>query len=127
MRQPTVERQDAHAHHVVTRVVKVRPHDPEPGHIYHAAAEILRGGLVAFPTETVYGLGANALDPRAVARIFAAKGRPANDPLTVHLSCVDDLPCVARFIPRIAWELTRVFWPGPLTLILPNNATCLTM
>jgi len=121
MRQPTIERQDAHTYHVMTRVVNVRPHDPEAGHIYHAAVEILRGGLVAFPTETVYGLGANALDPRAVACIFAAKGRPANDPLIVHLSCVDDLPCVARFIPRVAWELTRVFWPGPLTLILPKQ------
>jgi L-threonylcarbamoyladenylate synthase len=75
----------------MTRVLSVHRDNPQPGHIYHTAAEILRGGLVAFPTETVYGLGANALDAQAVARIFEAKGRPADDPLIVHLASADDL------------------------------------
>lgn len=86
------------------------------------AAEIIRqGGLVAFPTETVYGLGANALDERAVQRIFEAKGRPAADPLIVHLSGVDEIGRVARQTPEIARKLAAAFWPGPLTLILPKQ------
>ncbi len=68
----------------------------------------------------MYGLGANALDPRAVRRIFDAKGRPAEDPLIVHLSSVRDLPRVARDIPALAWELGEKFWPGALTLVLPK-------
>ncbi len=86
-----------------------------------AAAIIRRGGLVAFPTETVYGLGANALDAAAVARIFAAKERPAADPLIVHLSGLDQLPHVARTIPAAAQTLAETFWPGPLTLVLPKQ------
>lgn len=86
------------------------------------AAEVLRaGGLVALPTETVYGLGANALDPKAVARIFAAKRRPAFDPLIVHLAAFDDWPTVARALPPHAAALARRFWPGPLTLVLPKQ------
>jgi L-threonylcarbamoyladenylate synthase len=96
----------------------VQLENPEPEVIARAAAEIRRGGLVAFPTETVYGLGANALDATAVARIFEAKGRPATDPLIVHLTSAADLNRVARDVPRIAEPLTRTFWPGPLTLVL---------
>ena len=76
------------------------------------------GGLVAFPTETVYGLGANALDRSAVARIFIAKGRPSTDPLIVHVSSVGDMTRVARDVPAIAYDAAAAFWPGPLTLIL---------
>jgi L-threonylcarbamoyladenylate synthase len=84
-----------------------------------AAAALLRAGrLVAFPTETVYGLGANALDAEAVAGIFRAKGRPADDPLIVHLAGSEDLPRVARTIPPLAWRLAQAFWPGPLSLVL---------
>jgi L-threonylcarbamoyladenylate synthase len=88
-----------------------------------AAAEILRrGGLVAFPTETVYGLGADALDPRAVARIYAAKGRPSFNPLIVHLAAADQLPRLARTVSPLAQRLAAAFWPGPLTLVLPRQA-----
>jgi len=87
-----------------------------------AAAEILQhGGTVAFPTETVYGLGANALDPEAVAKIFAAKQRPSWDPLIVHISDAAMLHRVAAEIPAAAARLIEAFWPGPLTLLLPRN------
>ena len=76
------------------------------------------GELVAFPTETVYGLGADAANPEAVAKIFAAKGRPADHPLIVHLPGAGYLDRWARDIPAVAWELAEAFWPGPLTLIL---------
>ena len=83
------------------------------------AAEILRsGGLVVFPTETVYGLGADAKSPAAVARIFAAKGRPADHPLIVHMARRDHLSQWSRDIPPAAFVLARRYWPGPLTLIL---------
>lgn len=83
------------------------------------AADVLRGGgLVALPTETVYGLGANAADDRAVARIFAAKGRPADHPLIVHLASAQQMSDWACDVPPAAWKLAGHFWPGPLTLIL---------
>ncbi|WP_164101041.1 L-threonylcarbamoyladenylate synthase [Candidatus Laterigemmans baculatus] len=86
------------------------------------AAKILRGGgLVALPTETVYGLGADAANEHAVRRIFAAKGRPADHPLIVHLGRTADLERWAREIPPLAWRLAERFWPGPLTLILKRN------
>jgi L-threonylcarbamoyladenylate synthase len=87
------------------------------------AAELLRAGrLVAFPTETVYGLGALALDPAAVRRIFEAKGRPARNPLIVHVSSVDQARRVAATWPEAAQRLAERFWPGPLTLVLPRAA-----
>ena len=86
--------------------------------IEKAVALLRQGELVAFPTETVYGLGADAANPAAVARIFAAKGRPADHPLIVHLPGDDHLEHWARDIPDLAWELAEAFWPGPLTLIL---------
>ena len=94
----------------------------DSGPALRRAADLLRAGrLVAFPTETVYGLGANALDADAVARIFAAKGRPATNPVIVHVSSVDAaLPLVAEF-PATARKLAAVFWPGPLTLVLPKS------
>ncbi|HEY0757996.1 MAG TPA: L-threonylcarbamoyladenylate synthase [Acidisarcina sp.] len=86
------------------------------------AAETIRsGGLVAFPTETVYGLGANALDPAAIARIFEAKRRPRWDPLIVHISDAAMLGKIARDIPPYAHSLMQRFWPGPLTLLLPKR------
>jgi L-threonylcarbamoyladenylate synthase len=85
-------------------------------------AELLRaGGTVAFPTETVYGLGANALDQAAVKRIFEAKQRPAWDPLIVHVANEEQLAMVAVEIPRNAHLLMEAFWPGPLTLLLPKS------
>ncbi|MDH5255133.1 MAG: L-threonylcarbamoyladenylate synthase [Gammaproteobacteria bacterium] len=89
-----------------------------PADIARAAGILLRGGLVAFPTETVYGLGADAASETAVARIFAAKGRPADHPLIVHVAAAADVARWARDIPPVAWELAARFWPGPLTLIL---------
>ncbi|MER3523620.1 MAG: threonylcarbamoyl-AMP synthase [Ignavibacteria bacterium] len=89
-----------------------------------AAALIRRGELVAFPTETVYGLGANALDARAVKKIFWAKGRPSDNPLIVHLFDVEQLPSLVRSIPDTFWKLAHVFVPGPLTFVLPR-AECI--
>jgi L-threonylcarbamoyladenylate synthase len=86
------------------------------------AAEAIRAGrLVVFPTETVYGLGANALDPAAVRRAFAAKGRPADNPLIVHAPDVASARALARSWPETAERLARAFWPGPLTLVLPRD------
>ena len=86
------------------------------------AADLIRNGeLVAFPTETVYGLGANALDPVAVAKIFEAKGRPHFDPLIVHVGSVADLETLVSDIPELAEELAARFWPGPLTMVLPKT------
>lgn len=87
------------------------------------AAELLRAGrLVAFPTETVYGLGADARNPEAVAAIFAAKGRPANHPLIVHIRAAADLDDWADPVPDSARRLAEAFWPGPLTLVLKSRA-----
>ena len=87
-----------------------------------AARELEAGRLVAFPTETVYGLGADAENPDAVARIYAAKGRPANHPVIVHLAPEADIGYWAREIPAQAHTLIEAFWPGPLTLILKRAA-----
>jgi L-threonylcarbamoyladenylate synthase len=106
----------------MTRILTLSPHTPDPDLIRQASDIILRRGLVAFPTETVYGLGANALDEEAVAKIFIAKGRPSNDPLIVHVASVDDISRVASEIPPIVQKLADAFWPGPLTLILPKQA-----
>ncbi len=86
------------------------------------AEQILQnGGLVAIPTETVYGLSANALDPVAVARIFEAKDRPSFDPLIVHIPSIHFLARYAAEIPDLAWKLCDAFWPGPLTLLLSKD------
>jgi len=90
---------------------------------YARAVELLTAGeLVAFPTETVYGLGADAANPQAVAKIFAAKGRPADHPLIVHVAGHDWVEQWAQEVPDVAWELMETFWPGPLTLILKKQA-----
>jgi L-threonylcarbamoyladenylate synthase len=93
----------------------------DPAGVQEAAAILRAGGLVAFPTETVYGLGANALDATAVAGIFRAKRRPASDPLIVHLADASGLNLVGRTDAR-ALHLAERFWPGPLTLVLPRQA-----
>ena len=91
---------------------------PSAAEIERAAALLRSGGLVAFPTETVYGLGADARNPDAVARIFAVKGRPQDHPVIVHIPGIEYLERWAREVPALAWTLARGFWPGPLTLIL---------
>ncbi len=88
--------------------------------IEEAAEIIRRGGLVAFPTETVYGLGGNALDPAASRKIYAAKGRPSDNPLIVHVSCIGEVEPLVTGIPTGGRRLMETFWPGPLTLILPK-------
>ncbi len=88
------------------------------------AGEILRrGGIVAIPTETVYGLAASALDDEAIKKVFAAKGRPQNNPLIVHISDIKELESVADDIPEVAKKLARRFWPGPLTMVLKRKET----
>lgn len=89
--------------------------------IKDATASLIAGNLVAFPTETVYGLGADALNVKAVARIYKAKGRPTNHPLIVHVSSMDKLDKWAEDIPEYAIKLARNFWPGPMTLVLPRT------
>lgn len=105
----------------MSRVLTVDGARPDPQTIEEAAAVLRRGGLVAFPTETVYGVGANALDATAVSRIFAAKGRPASDPVIVHLAHASDIFTVASDVPPIALTLGERFWPGALTLILKKR------
>ena len=86
------------------------------------AAEILKnGGLVAFPTETVYGLGANALNEEAAKKIYAAKGRPSDNPLIAHISCMEELPAIVKEIPEAGRKLAEKYWPGPLTMIFPKK------
>jgi L-threonylcarbamoyladenylate synthase len=94
--------------------------EPTSEQLDRAAAALRRGALVAFPTETVYGLGADARNPEAVRRIFAAKGRPSDHPVIVHLAKAGDLAAWARHVPAGAEALAMAFWPGPLTLILPR-------
>jgi len=101
----------------VTRILQA-----DAAAIAEAATILRRGGLVAFPTETVYGLGAVALDEVAVRRIFAAKGRPANHPLIVHVQSSDGIESLCARWPPAAALLAQRFWPGPLTLVLPRTA-----
>ncbi|MBO8142658.1 MAG: threonylcarbamoyl-AMP synthase [Firmicutes bacterium] len=101
-----------------TRVIRVDPVNPDERAIAEAARVIREGGLVAFPTETVYGLGADALNPDAVRKIFAAKGRPGDNPLIVHLAGVHELRRVASAFPPLLGALARRFWPGPLTAVI---------
>ena len=101
--------------------IKIDSKRPQIDAIRLAANVIRKGGLVAFPTETVYGLGANALDSNAVASIFKAKERPADNPTIVHISGKKDMHRLARSVPRKAEMLAARFWPGPLTLILKRS------
>lgn len=103
-------------------LIPVSSASPDPAVLSRAAALLRAGELVAFPTETVYGLAANALDPAAVARIYRAKGRPAYNPLIVHVA---DVPSARRLVsdwPELATRLAERWWPGPLTLVLPKAA-----
>ena len=106
---------------MTTKILKVDPSQPDPAVIEEAAAAIRDGKLVAFPTETVYGLGAHALDEAAVQKIFDAKERPATDPLIVHIAHVGQVPQCASSFPAAARKLALSFWAGPLTLILPKK------
>ena len=87
-----------------------------------AANIIMQGGLVAIPTETVYGLGANGLDEKAVAKIFEAKGRPQDNPLILHICGPEQIELFCHHIPQAAYDLAEKFWPGPLTMVLPARS-----
>jgi len=102
-------------------VLRVDPVNPDEEIIARAAAMLMRGELVAFPTETVYGLGADALDAEAVAKIFAAKGRPAWNPVIAHVADREAARALCTQWPTAAERLTEAFWPGPLTIVLPKR------
>lgn len=105
-----------------TAIVKITDGDIQKQKKINAAGQIIKeGGLVAFPTETVYGLGADALNPGASSKIYAAKGRPSDNPLIVHISNMEDLEKITRNVPDEAKKLAEQFWPGPLTMIFEKT------
>jgi len=104
-----------------TLVLKVNPQKPDAAKILIAAELIKKGGLVAFPTETVYGLGADALNPKAVLSLFKAKKRPLDNPPIVHVENVNDVYKLVKHVPSKAVLLMKQFWPGPLTLVLDRS------
>lgn len=104
-----------------TEIIKVDPNNIDTALIARAADIIKRGGLVAFPTETVYGLGADSFNPKAVADIFKAKGRPMDNPLISHIWEIEQVYTLAREVPQKALELMERFWGGPLTIILKKR------
>ncbi|MDD4188558.1 MAG: L-threonylcarbamoyladenylate synthase [Eubacteriales bacterium] len=105
-----------------TRVLKVDPSNIDADSIREAAEVIKAGGLVAFPTETVYGLGASALDEKAIRKIFTAKGRPQDNPLILHVAAVSQAAEAVEFFPPNAKILIDKFWPGPLTLVMKKSS-----
>lgn len=105
----------------MTKIFRVTKEQPEVDVLREAAKYILNGGIVAFPTETVYGLGANALNPLAVRKIFEAKGRPQDNPLIVHISDIEDVYKYAQKVPDKARTLMDKFWPGPMTLVFKKK------
>lgn len=104
-----------------TKIMKLDAADIDQSLIQQAGQIIRNGGLVAFPTETVYGLGADALSPAASRKIYAAKGRPSDNPLIVHICCMEDMEKIASYVPDSARQLADAFWPGPLTIIIGKN------
>lgn len=106
-----------------TVVEKIKESAIEEDSILRAAGILQRGGLVAFPTETVYGLGANGLDSAACKKIYEAKGRPSDNPLILHISALDELERIVSSVPAEAEKIMEAFWPGPLTLIF-SKAAC---
>jgi len=106
---------------MVTRIIKAYDNDILDKQLKEAGKIIKNGGLVAFPTETVYGLGGDALNLMSSKKIYAAKGRPSDNPLIVHIADIDKLSLICDYIPREAFELANKFWPGPLTMILEKS------
>lgn len=104
-----------------TRVVRIESAEIDRDKLKEAAKLIQEGELVAFPTETVYGLGADALRPEASRKIYAAKGRPSDNPLIVHICKFEELESIAKEVPKQAKLLSEVFWPGPLTMVVWKN------
>lgn len=107
-----------------TKVISITEETEDSDKIYQEASEIIKqGGLVAFPTETVYGLGANGLEEKAAAKIYAAKGRPSDNPLILHIAEVSQLNKIVKTIPEAAKKMIEMYWPGPLTIIF-EKADC---
>ncbi|KXL51801.1 threonylcarbamoyl-AMP synthase [Anaerotignum neopropionicum] len=104
-----------------TRLIKISTENPESDLVEEAARVLKEGGLVAFPTETVYGLGGNGLNSEACKKIYIAKGRPSDNPLILHISQISELRPIVREIPLAAQKLMDAFWPGPLTMIFPKS------
>ena len=104
-----------------TKIIKVNPHFPEETFIKEAAAVLRKGGLVAFPTETVYGIAANFLDEKAIDRLYRIKKRPRNKPFTIHIAKPDALKELKIDLPERAKKIIHKFWPGPLTIVAFNN------
>ena len=105
-----------------TEILKVDPSNIDIEIMKSAAAVILSGGLVAFPTETVYGLGANAFDKNAVEKIFVAKGRPQDNPLIVHVASEEQAESTAEELTPEVRRLTKAFWPGALTMVMKKSS-----
>lgn len=105
----------------ITKVFYIDQNNPDLHLLNLAAIKLLEGGLIAFPTETVYGLGANAFNKEAIDGIFRAKKRPVSDPIIVHIFTITQLKDVASCIPDLAWKLAEEFWPGPLTFVLKRH------
>ena len=104
-----------------TLIKKIDRNNIDEEIIEQAGAILQSGGLVTFPTETVYGLGANALDEEAARKTYAAKGRPSDNPLIVHIARMEDLEEIVTEIPEDAKRIAQRFWPGPLTMIFNKN------
>lgn len=104
-----------------TYLLKINKRKPDKKKLLIAVKELQKGNIIVFPTETVYGIGANAFNAKAVRKIFQAKGRPTDNPLIVHIAQKNDLSLLAKEIPREARILTARFWPGPLTLVLKKK------
>ena len=107
---------------MTTEYVAMKEEAPDPAAIRRAGEIIRKGGLVAFPTETVYGLGGDALNPESSRKIYAAKGRPSDNPLIVHICRYEDIDLIVSEVPREAEKLAEAFWPGPLTMIFRKNS-----
>ncbi|RKI86323.1 threonylcarbamoyl-AMP synthase [bacterium 1xD42-87] len=106
---------------MLTKVVRIDEQHESEVSIREAGEIIKSGGLVAFPTETVYGLGGDALNPASSRKIYEAKGRPSDNPLIVHIADMEALPAIVKSVPETAEELAEAFWPGPLTMILEKS------
>lgn len=106
---------------MITELVKIDENHIDEKMIQRAGKIIQQGGLVAFPTETVYGLGGDALNANSSGKIYQAKGRPSDNPLIVHIYCFEDLYKIVETVPKEAEKLAKAFWPGPLTMILSKS------
>ena len=109
-----------------TRIIKIKEKNMDAKALQEAGEIMKAGGLVAFPTETVYGLGGDALNAASSEKIYAAKGRPSDNPLIVHIASMEDLPGIVRSVPEAAYKLAERYWPGPLTMIF-DKADCVPM